>query len=86
MVKIRRNPPKQYSWISFTRCKNNERVIPVSINTRGIANSYQFIDKAFDGTNSKQHTTLTRSMSEPDNIDWLSEDIVDPIVKSAYEK
>lgn len=66
--------------------KNNERVIPVSINTRGIANSYQFIDKAFDGTNSKQHTTLTRSMSEPDNIDWLSEDIVDPIVKSAYEK
>lgn len=66
--------------------KNNERVIPVSINTRGIANNYQFIDKAFDGTNNKQHTTLTRSMSEPDNIDWLSEDIVDPIVKSAYEK
>ena len=66
--------------------KNNERVIPVSINTRGVANSYQFIDKAFDGTNSKQNTPSTRSMSEPDNIDWLSEDIVDPIVKNAYEK
>lgn len=66
--------------------KNNERVIPVSINTRGVANSYQFIDKAFDGINSKQNTPSTRSMSEPDNIDWLSEDIVDPIVKDAYEK
>lgn len=63
-----------------------KRVIPVSINTRGVANSYQFIDKAFDGTNSKQNTPSTRSMSEPDNIDWLSEDIVDPIVKMHMKK
>ena len=64
----------------------NERVIPASTNTRGIANSYQFIDKAFDGTNNEQHSTLTRSVSEPDNIDWIPEKIVDPIVESAYEK
>lgn len=66
--------------------KNNERVVPVSINTRGVANSYQFIDNAFDGTNSKQKNPLTRSVSEPDNIDWISDGMVDPIVKSAYEK
>lgn len=66
--------------------KNNERVIPISTNTRGLANSYQFIDKAFDGTDKNQKASLTRSMSEPDNIDWLSEDVIDPIVREAYEK
>lgn len=67
--------------------KNNERVVPVSTNTRGSIDAYEFRNEAFDGTKyNNRDKALTRSLFFPDNIDWLPANIIDPIVKDAYEK
>lgn len=79
-------PEKSIPGFHLLVIKNNERVVPTSTNTRGVANNYQFIDAAFDGTKNKQNKISTRSMSGPDEIDWIPEDKIDPIVKGAYEK